>query len=86
MADDSTPNPPKKITDRDIARLVKRGKDELANDPTAAKIYEQIQDRENLEEDRDHRNRSDSSAMLGFLVGMAILIVIVVVSIVTGER
>lgn len=85
MSDDPAPNPPRKITNRDLARLMKRGTEELANDPTAAKIYERIQYRENLEEDRDHRERSDRSAVIGFLVGLAILAIAIIVSIATYE-
>ncbi|MFE5806603.1 hypothetical protein [Streptomyces sp. NPDC056491] len=85
MADDSTPHAPGKVADRDLARLMKRGTDELANDPTAAKIYERIQDRENLEEDRDHRERSDRSAAIGFLAGLLILVIVIVVSVATSQ-
>lgn len=85
MADDSAPDSPKNISDRDLARLLKRGTDELADDPAAAEIYERIRDRENLEEDRDHRERSDRSAAIGFLVGALILVILVVVSIATFE-
>ncbi|MFI7359964.1 hypothetical protein ACIBTP_39330 [Streptomyces avidinii] len=86
MADDSAPGLPRKIADRDLVRLMKRGTDELANDPTAAKIYERIQDRENLELDRDHRGRSDRSAAIGFLSGVAILVIVIIISIATFER
>ncbi|MHC5257869.1 hypothetical protein ACYSUO_08290 [Streptomyces sp. UC4497] len=85
MADDSVPDLSRNLTDRDLARLMKRGTDELADDPTAAEIRERIQDRENLEQDRDHRERSDRSAVIGFLSGVAILVIVIVVSIVTFE-
>lgn len=85
MADASGSDPAKKITDYDLARLVRQGVDDLADDPDAAEIRERIRNRENLEEDRDHRARSDSSAVIGFTVGMAILIVLIVVSIATFE-
>ncbi|MFC8823644.1 hypothetical protein [Streptomyces rochei] len=85
MADASGSDPAKKITDYDLARLVRQGVDDLAADPDATEIRERIWNRENLEEDRDHRARSDSSAVIGFTVGMAILIVLIVVSIATFE-
>lgn len=85
MANDPDPKALRKITNLDLARLMKRGADELANDPTAADIYERIQDRENLEEDRDHRERSDHAASIGFLVGVLILVILIAVSVVTFE-
>ncbi|MFE0726065.1 MULTISPECIES: hypothetical protein [Streptomyces] len=85
MADASGSDPAKKITDYDLARLVRQGVDDLADDPDATEIRERIRNRENLEEDRDHRARSDSSAVIGFTVGMAILIGLIVVSIATFE-
>ncbi|MFF8611000.1 hypothetical protein ACF06X_34410 [Streptomyces sp. NPDC015346] len=85
MADESVPDPSRKITDEDLARLLRRGLDELADDPNASEIHERIQDRENLEEDRDHRARSDRSAAIGFLVGLAILAALIVYSVTTFE-
>ncbi|MET7382126.1 hypothetical protein ABZT08_25450 [Streptomyces sp. NPDC005526] len=56
---------------------------EVAGDPTAAGLHARIQQRENAEEDREHRERSERSATLGLLVGMALLLVSVVSSVVT---
>lgn len=85
MADDSAPEPSKKITDWDLARLLKRGVDELAEDPAAREVHERIRDRQNLEEDRDHRERSDRSSAIGFLVGFTMLAIFVILSILTFE-
>lgn len=73
MADDSGPDRPRRITDRDLARLMRRGTDELADDPAATEVYERIRTREEMEEDRTHRQRSERSAAIGFVAGLALL-------------
>ncbi|MFB7353370.1 hypothetical protein [Streptomyces gardneri] len=85
MADESAPDPSRKITDRDLARLVKQGMDELADDPAAAEIHERIQQMADLGEDRSHRERSERSAAIGFLFGLAILVILIFYSIATFE-
>lgn len=85
MADTPNSGSGKRLTDRDLARLMKQGMDELEHDPSAAEIRERIQDRQNVEEDRDHRARSDSSAVIGFIVGLLLLIGLIVVSIATFQ-
>ncbi|MBQ0825752.1 hypothetical protein [Streptomyces tagetis] len=76
----------RRVSDRDVARLVRRGEAELAGDPAAAELRRRVRDRENAELDRDHRARSDSSAVAGFLVGLVFLVVFVVGTILTFER
>ncbi|MFF8941708.1 hypothetical protein ACF1A5_05360 [Streptomyces sp. NPDC014864] len=83
MAEESAPTPPWKITDRDLRRLMRRGIREVADDPTAMELSARIQQRENVEEDREHRERSESSAALGLLAGMALLLVFIVGSVAT---
>ncbi|MFD3513038.1 hypothetical protein [Streptomyces sp. NPDC058657] len=85
MAEGSDAGGARRVTDRDLARLVRQGREELAGDPRATELHERISDRENLEEDRDHRARSSSAAMMGFLAGLALLIILVAVSFVTFE-
>ncbi|WP_405681860.1 hypothetical protein [Streptomyces sp. NBC_00057] len=85
MEDDSAPDPSRKVTDQDLARLMKRGMDELAEDPAATEIYARIQHGQDLREDRAHRERSERSAAIGFLVGLAILAILIAYSIATFE-
>ncbi len=76
----------RRVSDRDVARLVRRGEAELAGDPAAAELRRRIRDRENAELDRDHRARSDSAAVAGFLAGLLFLAAFVVGTILTFER
>ncbi|MGW7410778.1 hypothetical protein ACWGI9_45240 [Streptomyces sp. NPDC054833] len=69
---DSTP--PRKISDWDLAKLVRRGMKELAEDPAASEVHRRITDRQEELEDRRHRELSDKSAILGCFVGLAFLI------------
>ncbi|WP_416482121.1 hypothetical protein [Streptomyces sp. CL12] len=75
-----------KPTDRDLARLVRRGEREAAADPTATELHRRLRDRANLELDHDHRSRSDRSAILGALAGLLLLVVFVVGSLLTHHR
>ncbi|NJP75203.1 MULTISPECIES: hypothetical protein [Streptomyces] len=82
MAGDTNPDR-RKITDSDLARLLKQGLEDLANDPNASQLHERVQQRQNVEEDREHRERSNKSAAFGFLIGVALLVIFIVASIVT---
>lgn len=88
MTDDAdlNPPPPRRITDRDLARLMRQGVEEAARDPAASELYERIRQRQNMEEDRDHRERSDRSAVLGMLVGLLLLAVFITGSVATFHR
>lgn len=83
MVEGSAPDPSRKITDRDLARLVRRGIEEAADDPSATEMYRRIQQRESLNEDREHRKRSDKSAVFGVLAGLALLVIFIVGLVVT---
>ncbi|MFE3070488.1 hypothetical protein [Streptomyces sp. NPDC059247] len=86
MSDESDADLSRKVTDRDLARLMKRGIDELADDPAAVEIHERIRRRDDLEQDRSHRDRSERSAAIGFLAGLAILVLLIAYSVATFER
>ncbi|MFJ8092288.1 hypothetical protein [Streptomyces griseofuscus] len=80
------PGPSWKPTDRDLARLMRRAEREVADDPTATELHERLRQRENMESDREHRARSDHSAILGARVGLVLLLVFVIGSLVLPHR
>ncbi|MFF5705586.1 hypothetical protein ACFY7H_24310 [Streptomyces sp. NPDC012794] len=59
--------------------------DEMAEDPAATEVWERVRHRQDLAEDRAHRERSERSAAIGFLVGLTLLVILVVYSIATFE-
>lgn len=83
MTEDPAPSPSQKITDRELVRLVMRGVQEMSSDPTVAELYKRIQLREEMEEDREHRGRSNKSAILGIWVGLTLLLIFIVGTIAT---
>ncbi|MEU5795084.1 hypothetical protein ABZ800_16445 [Streptomyces sp. NPDC047813] len=86
MPKNPAPGPSWKPTDRDLARLVRRGEREAAGDPAATDLNRRLRDRDNRELDHDHRARSDRSAILGALAGLVLLVVFVVGSLLTSHR
>ncbi|MER5632643.1 hypothetical protein [Streptomyces nitrosporeus] len=78
MSDDPTVSPKARVSDRDIARLVRIAREELAEDPSAAEIHERITDREEAFEDRRYRAHSEKGAVLGWLVGVTLLAVVAI--------
>ncbi|WP_329307010.1 hypothetical protein OG322_26170 [Streptomyces sp. NBC_01260] len=78
MSDDSTATPKGRLSDRDLARLVRIAREELAEDPSAAEIHERIADREEAFEDRRYRAHSEKGAVLGWIVGVALLMVVAI--------
>lgn len=78
MSDDSEATPKGHVSDRDLARLMRQAREELADDPSAADIHDRITDREEALEDRRYRAHSEKAAMLGWLVGLALLAVVVI--------
>ncbi|MEU7378370.1 hypothetical protein [Streptomyces albidoflavus] len=77
MAEESNADS-RKVTDRDLAQLIKRGLDDMANDPAAAELLERMERRANIDEDREHRERSEKVAMAGSFLGLALLIAVIV--------
>ncbi|MEU5772783.1 hypothetical protein ABZ819_05690 [Streptomyces venezuelae] len=73
----SNEKPARRITDYDVAKLIKQGHEELTADPAASQMAERIDRRAELAEDREHRRRSESSAVAGWLVGVLFLLAFV---------
>lgn len=78
MSDDHADVPKGRISDHDLARLMRRAREELADDPSAAEIHDRITDREEALEDRRYRAHSEKGAMLGWLIGLALMAVVMI--------
>ncbi|NGN65819.1 hypothetical protein G5C51_18200 [Streptomyces sp. A7024] len=80
MGEEPNLNPGRKITDYELAQLRKRGLEELAADPdpAAAELAERIERQESVAEDREHRRRSENTAIAGWMLGMVLLLAFVI--------